>query len=139
MSEYSDNKLGQIQIADEVIAIIAGAAAAEVDGVIAVAGATVESIAGLFGKKNLAKGIKVFVEDGEASIEVEIAVKYGTKLRAAAEEVQTKVKNAVETMTGKMLSAFCFSWIFLIMKRLITAKKYFLMKILILEAAIWIT
>ena len=105
MSEYSDNKLGQIQIADEVIAIIAGAAAAEVDGVIAVAGATVESIAGLFGKKNLAQGIKVFVEDGEASIEVEIAVKYGTKLRAAAEEVQTKVKNAVETMTGLLVNA----------------------------------
>ena len=93
MSEYSDNKLGQIQIADEVIAIIAGAAAAEVDGVIAVAGATVESIAGLFGK------------DREASIEVEIAVKYGTKLRAAAEEVQTKVKNAVETMTGLLVNA----------------------------------
>lgn len=100
MSEYIDNKGGQIQIADEVIAIIAGAAAAEVEGVMAVAGATVESIASLFGKKNIAKGVKVNIEDGEASIAIEIAVKYGTRLRAAAVEVQSKVKNAVETMTG---------------------------------------
>ena len=100
MSEYSDNKLGQIQIADEVIAIIAGAAAAEVEGVTAVAGAPVESIAGLFGKKNLAKGVRVSIEDGVAAIDIEIAVKYGAKLRAAAQEVQNKVKTAVETMTG---------------------------------------
>lgn len=101
----TNNKCGQIQIADEVIAIIAGAAAAEVEGVMAVAGATVESIAGLFGKKNLAKGVRVDVEDGEAGIEIEIAVKYGIRLRAAAEEVQNKVKTAVETMTGLKVSA----------------------------------
>jgi len=104
MSEYTDAKVGQIRIADEVIAIIAGVAAAEVEGVVLVSGTTTDSLVGLFGKKNLAKGVKVSVQDGEAAIEIEIAVKFGTLLRQAAEEVQGKIKNAVETMTGLSVS-----------------------------------
>ena len=104
MSEYTDNKNGQIQIADEVIAIIAGTAAAEVEGVIPASATAAESFVELFGKKNLAKGVKVNVEEGEVSIEIEIAVKFGTKLREAAEEVQHKIKNAVNTMTGLSVS-----------------------------------
>ncbi|HCT65290.1 MAG TPA: Asp23/Gls24 family envelope stress response protein [Lachnospiraceae bacterium] len=100
MSEYTDARIGQIRIADEVIAIIAGTAAAEVEGIVLVSGTPTDSIAGLFGKKNLAKGVKVSVQDGEASIEIELAVRFGTLLREVAEEVQNKIKNAVETMTG---------------------------------------
>ena len=96
MSEYNENKNGQIKIADEVIAIIAATAAAEIEGVVAAGSKTAE----FFGKKNLAKGVKVSVEEGEAIIDVEIAVKFGVKLNEAARNVQVKVKNAVETMTG---------------------------------------
>ncbi|MDD3571290.1 MAG: Asp23/Gls24 family envelope stress response protein, partial [Lachnospiraceae bacterium] len=63
-----------------------------------------DSIVGLFGKKNLAKGVKVSVQEGEAAIEIEIAVKFGTSLREIAEKVQGKIKNAVETMTGLSVS-----------------------------------
>lgn len=104
MSEYTDNKNGQIQIADEVIAIIAGTAASEVEGIVLSGSGATEAFAGFWGKKNLAKGVKVKVEDNEAELEIEVAVKFGTMVRSAAEEVQTKVKNAVETMTGLTVS-----------------------------------
>ncbi len=89
---------GQIQISDEVIAIIAGTAAAEVEGVILNAGSG--AVKGLFGKKNQSKGVKVTVEEQNALVELEIAVKFGVNIKNACEEVQQKVKNAVETMTG---------------------------------------
>ena len=104
MSENTDSKNGQIQIADEVIAIIAGTAAIEVEGIVLSGNVASESFGGLFGKKNLAKGVKVRVEENESEIDIEVAVKFGTMVRLAAEEVQLKVKNAVETMTGLTVS-----------------------------------
>ena len=77
---------GQIQISEEVIAIIAGTAAAETEG-IALATAPVNAVKGFFGKKSQSKGVKVTVEESNALIEVEISVKY-----------------AVETMTGLTVS-----------------------------------
>jgi len=100
-----ENKsFGQVQIADEVIAIIAGTAAVETEGVY-MAGNYTDSLVSLFGKKNLAKGVKVEVEDGAATLELEIAVEYGVAIKKAAEEVQQKVANAVETMTGLKVAA----------------------------------
>lgn len=90
---------GQIQISDEVIAIIAGTAAAETEGV-SLASAPVNTVKGFFGKKNQSKGVKVTVEESTALIDVEVSVKFGINIKKACEEVQTKVKNAVETMTG---------------------------------------
>lgn len=91
---------GQIQISDEVIAIIAGTAAAETEGVTLPSSAPVNTVKGFFGKKNQSKGVKVTVEESNALIEVEISVKFGINIKKACEEVQQKVKNAVETMTG---------------------------------------
>lgn len=91
---------GQIQIADEVIAIIAGTAALEVEGVAAAAGDSTNSFVEFFGKKNQSKGVKVFVDNGETNVEIDIAVKFGTKIHETAFEVQKKVKVAIETMTG---------------------------------------
>ena len=55
---------------------------------------------GFFGKKNQSKGVKVTVEENTALIEIEVVVKFGINIKNACEEVQQKVKNAVETMTG---------------------------------------
>ncbi len=99
--EENEKSVGQIQIADEVIAIIAGTAASEVEGVVAGSGSSEGSFGGLFGKKNNpSKGIKVSVEEGTAVIDVELAVIYGYKITEAAQQVQEKVKSAVENMTG---------------------------------------
>ena len=91
---------GQIQISDEVIAIIAGTAAVETEVVSLLSSAAVNTVKGFFGKKNQSKGVKVTVEESNALVEVEISVKFGINIKNACEEVQQKVKNAVETMTG---------------------------------------
>ena len=95
---------GQIQISDEVISIIAGTAAAETEGVSPPSSAPVSSVKGFFGKKNQSKGVKVTVEENTALIEIEVVVKFGINIKNACEEVQQKVKNAVETMTGLTVS-----------------------------------
>ena len=81
----------------------AGTAAAETEG-IALATAPVNAVKGFFGKKSQSKGVKVTVEESNALIEVEISVKFGINIKKVCEEVQAKVKNAVETMTGLTVS-----------------------------------
>lgn len=100
MAEINDVN-GQIQISDEVIAIIAGTAAAETEGVTLASAASVNAVKGFFGKKaNQSKCVKVTIEETTALVEIEISVKYGINITKACEDVQLKIKNAVETMTG---------------------------------------
>ena len=90
-----------IKIADDVVAVIAGVAVSEIPGVANMAGGFAGGITEvLSGKKNLAKGIKVDVGEKETKIDVNIIVEYGTRIPDVAYEIQTKVKKAVETMTG---------------------------------------
>jgi len=91
----------KIKIADEVVAVIAGKAVTEVQGVYEMSGGFAGGIGEvLSGKKNLAKGIKVIVTDKDAKIDVNIIVQYGVRIPEIAFEIQTKVKKAVEAMTG---------------------------------------
>ena len=95
----SENKMnGQIQIADEVIGVIAVTAALEVEGV--VAGAHGKGIVEFFGKKGHTKCVKIAKDENEAVLDMEIIVKFGTKVQKVAAEVQERVKSTVETMTG---------------------------------------
>lgn len=96
MSEHTMN--GQIQIADEVIGVIAVAAAMEVEGV--AEGGTSKGFVEFFGKKSHTKCVKIVKDENEAVLDMDIIVKFGTKVQVVAQEVQKKVKNAVETMTG---------------------------------------
>ena len=90
-----------IKIADDVIAVIAGAAASEVPGVSAMAGGFAGGISEVFsGKKNFAKGIKVEAGEKETRIDVNIIVEYGVRIPDVAFEIQNRVKKAVEGMTG---------------------------------------
>lgn len=90
-----------IQIADEVVAVVAGVAVAEIPGVYSMAGGFAGGITEvLSGKKNLSKGIKVEVGEKEAKIDVNIIVEYGTRIPDIAFEIQNRVKKAVENMTG---------------------------------------
>ena len=94
-----------IKIADDVIAVIAGAAASEVSGVASMAGGFAGGISEVFsGKKNFAKGIKVETGDKETKIDVNIIVEYGVRIPDVAYEIQTRVKKAVEGMTGLKVS-----------------------------------
>ena len=90
-----------IQIADDVVAVIAGVAVAEVPGVAGMSGGFAGGITEvLSGKKNLAKGIKVDVGEKETRIDVNIIVEYGSRIPDVAFEIQNRVKKAEETMTG---------------------------------------
>ena len=90
-----------IKIADDVVAVIAGVAVSEIPGVADMAGGFAGGITEvLSGRKNLAKGIKVDVGEKDTKIDVNIIVEYGTRIPDVAYEIQTKVKKAVETMTG---------------------------------------
>ena len=91
-----------IEISDEVVAVIAGMAASEVSGVAEMAGGFAGGISEvLSGKKNLAKGIKVEILDNkETRIDVNIIVEYGARIPDIAFEIQKRVKKSVENMTG---------------------------------------
>lgn len=91
---------GNIKISDEVVAIIAGIAAMEVTGVAGMSGGIAGGIAEILGRKNLSKGVKVEVGEKEAAIDLYIIVEYGCRIPDISWEIQEKVKNAVETMTG---------------------------------------
>ena len=90
-----------IQIADDVVAVIAGKAVSEVSGVAGMAGGFAGGITEvLSGKKNLSKGIKVDIEEKEVKIDINIIVEYGVRIPDVAFEIQNRVKKAIETMTG---------------------------------------
>lgn len=95
-----NNALGTIHIADEVVSIIAGLAATEVEGVAGMSGGIAGGIAEFLGRKNFSKGVKVEVGEKEAAIDLYIIVKYGVRIPDIALNVQEVVKAAIENMTG---------------------------------------
>jgi uncharacterized alkaline shock family protein YloU len=91
---------GSVQIANDVVEIIAGIAATEVNGVAGMSGGLVGGITELLGKKNLSKGVKVEVADGVATVDLFLAVQFGSRIPDVAHQVQQRVKEAIEGMTG---------------------------------------
>lgn len=95
-----NGNMGQVQIADEVVAIIAGLAATEVEGVASMAGNITNELVSKLGKKSLSKGIRVKVEDGIVNVNVALNIAYGYSVPKTCKKVQEKVKVAIENMTG---------------------------------------
>ena len=96
----TDENLGEIKIADEVVAIIAGLAATEVEGVDSMAGNITNELVGKLGMKNLSKGVKVDVTEEHVSVDLSLNIRYGYNIPAVSEQVQEKVSTAIENMTG---------------------------------------
>ena len=99
-----DDKLGVVQIADDVVAMIASLAATEVDGVSALVGNITNELMSKVGMKKLTKGVKVEVIEGVVSLELAIMIQYGHHIPQTCQNVQNKVKTAVENMTGLTVS-----------------------------------
>lgn len=97
---HETKDVGSVHIADEVIAIIAGMAATEVEGVAGMVGKFTGELVELLGKKNLSKGVLVSVGEGFVTLELSIIIELGVQVLEVTKAVQEKVKNAVETMTG---------------------------------------
>ena len=97
---YEKDQIGEVQIADEVVAIIAGLAATEVEGVDSLAGNMSNELISKLGMKNLSRGVKVDVTEEHVSVHMSLNLKYGVSIPKVCEMVQEKVKNAIENMTG---------------------------------------
>ena len=98
------DELGNIHISEEVLAGIA-AAALEVEGVSGLAANLGSDIAELLGKKTLAKGVHVQMEDEKVTVDLSILMSYGNTIPEVGKAVQDGVKNAVESMTGLEIAA----------------------------------
>lgn len=96
----NDEKKGQVQIADDVVAMIASLAATEVKGVNALSGNITNELMSKVGVKKLTKGVKVDVQETEVTINLAVTMEYGYNIPATCTKVQDKVKTAVENMTG---------------------------------------
>lgn len=99
-----DDKVGAVQIADDVVAMIASLAATEVDGVSAMVGNITNELMSKVGMKKLTKGVKVEIIEQVVSVDLAITMEYGYNIPQTCQAVQTKVKASIENMTGLEVS-----------------------------------
>ena len=97
---YEGGEVGEVEINDDVIAVIAAVAAMEVEGVASMAGNITADIVAKLGMKKLSKGVKVTVAEYILVIDLSLNLEYGTNILEASKAVQSKVKSSVEKMTG---------------------------------------
>ena len=103
-SIHEELNMGEVQIADEVVAIIAGLAATEVEGVASMAGNITNELVGKLGMKNLSRGVKVAVSENEVTVELSLNMAYGYSIPKTSAKVQERVMSAIENMTGLSVS-----------------------------------
>ena len=96
----SEDDIGAVRVADEVVSVIAGLADTDIEGIAGMSGGLVGGIAEMLGRKNLSKGVKVEVGEREAAVDLYIIVKFGVRIPEVALNVQERVKEAIEQMTG---------------------------------------
>jgi uncharacterized alkaline shock family protein YloU len=103
---YTTNvdELGTVKIANDVVAMIAGLAATEVEGVSNMVGNITNELMNKVGMKKQTKGVKVDILDGNVSVDLAVTLEYGFNIATTSRKVQEKVKNAIETMTGFVVS-----------------------------------
>ena len=95
-----DSSMGEVKIADEVVAIIAALAATEVEGVASMAGNITNELISRLGMKNLSKGVKVTVLEGVVTVDLNLNIEYGKNILETSKKVQEKVTSSIENMTG---------------------------------------
>ena len=98
--QIKSDQLGEVKSADEVVAIVAGLAATEVEGVSSMAGNITNEIVSKLGMRNLSKGIQIEVENDEIKVSVAINIAYGYNIPDVSAKVQDKIASAIENMTG---------------------------------------
>ncbi len=95
-----NENIGEVQIADEVVAVIAGLAAMDVEGVASLAGGATREVVDKQGMKSVSKGVKVDVLDGVVTVMLNLNIMYGYSIVDVTGKIQDKVKSTVENMTG---------------------------------------
>ena len=97
-------ELGEVRIASDVVAAIAALAATEIDGVYSMAGNITNELIGKLGMKNLSKGVKILMEGGIVRVDMMVVVNYGYSIPEVSEQVQERVSQQIENMTGLSVS-----------------------------------
>lgn len=95
-----NEELGSVQIADDVVAVIAGLAATEVEGVSAMSGNITNELMSRVGVKNLAKGVRVEILGQKVKVAMSLIMHYGYNIPTTCGKVQERVKSTIENMTG---------------------------------------
>ncbi len=98
MSDDKNKK--HLEIENEVVAIIAGLAATEVEGVAGMSGGIAGGFAEMLGRKNLTKGVEIETEKNKVKLDIFIIVDYGVSIPEVSENIRNNVKNAIKQMTG---------------------------------------
>ena len=99
MEKELDGNIGSVKIADDVVAMIAGLAATEVEGVSAMAGNITNELMSRVGMKKLSKGVKVEMSQKKVYVDLAVMMEYGYNIPATCQKVQSKVQSAIENMT----------------------------------------
>ena len=106
MESFDNENIGIVKISDEVVWVIAGIAAEEIEGVMEFQHGVTNNISQLLkGKKTSGKAVKVTLEEDRAKIEMDLTVLYGVKILDVVASVQENVKKTVEAMTGLVVSS----------------------------------
>ncbi|MFW2487591.1 Asp23/Gls24 family envelope stress response protein [Clostridium chromiireducens] len=101
-----EDNIGVVKISDEVVSVIAGIAAQEIDGILDGQMGVASNLTNIFkGKKSTAKASKVTLEEDRAIIDMNVSVEYGKKIMDVVAQVQDNVKKTVEAMTGLYVEA----------------------------------
>ena len=103
--QEEENSSGELKIANEVVAIIAGLAATEVDGVACLQGNATHELIAKIGMKSLSKGVSVTVEDGVVTAAISVIIQYGYNVPEVSAKVQDRVKGSIENMTGLVVDS----------------------------------
>lgn len=94
------NSIGEVMIADDVIATIAGFAATEVEGVASMQGNLTNELVGKLGLKNQTKGVRVEIAGDRVSVDLSVQMSYGYSIPKTCQAIQERVKSAIENMVG---------------------------------------
>lgn len=100
-----NEEMGTIHIAEDVLATIAATAVNEVEGVGGLSANIGSDIAELLGRKNLSKGVKIYISEDQIRVDCFIMIEYGYTIPEVAKSVQDSVSGAIESMTGLTVSA----------------------------------
>lgn len=100
MTLKDEENIGVVRIADDVVAMIASIAATEVEGVSALAGNITNELMGKVGMKKLSRGVRVEIRGGVVKVDLAVSIQFGYNIPEVSQKLQSKVKTAIENMTG---------------------------------------
>ena len=92
--------IGTIKIADAVVSTIAGIAALEVEGVSKLSGGITKESVAKTSKRGLSKGVSAVIEEGKVTVSISYELLFSYSVKKVSEDIQNKIKQAIETMTG---------------------------------------